>query len=190
MCRLKHSITPVFFSVFYKIGAISSSGWYWAQIIYPSMERERSIDKKPPTWGFSAVQQPFFLSHMPVVLNHRIFLEMPDFLQVFEDFTSSCRWITPPATPACPEHLWCGSSHSAASGCAETVPASVASSFFWHVLTATGATGAEVPAFPQAHSGYILLTLYWQEAFRARCRLEQVFLPASDYFSFYRPAVN
>lgn len=46
MCRLKHSITPVFFSVFYKIGAISSSGWYWAQIIYPSMKRERCIDKK------------------------------------------------------------------------------------------------------------------------------------------------
>lgn len=37
---------------------------------------------------------------------------------------------------------------------------------------------------------YILLTLYWQEAFRARCRLEQMFLPASDYFSLYRPAVN
>lgn len=106
----------------------------------------------------------------------------------FEDFTNSCRRITPLVTPAPSEPtaplVWQQQPQCSLGVCRS----SPCISCIFILLRCPYSCWA--PAFSQGHSEHILLTLSWQEAFRGKCRLEQLVLPASDYFSFYRPAGN
>lgn len=183
MCRLKHSISPLSFLFATKlVQLVEVDDTEYKSYILVWKERDPLIETLQLGGSMlcsSPLSQPHASGSEPWDISQDTCFSASfwGFQQLQMDHTPS-----DPSTPAPPAHPWCGSSScSAASGCAETASASAASSFCWDVLTAAGTTKAEVPAFPQGHSEYIFLTLYQQEGFRGRCRLEQVFLPASAF---------